>query len=279
MKLVDEGILTLEDTIEDWLTLDLENVDNSITIMQLLSHFTGLDGYFQSELWDIVEADKFTPIPAIQVANFIGEPTNEKGVTHEYSNSNYLILGLIIKAATNKTVGEVMREKFWGPLALSNIYFGANELIPEPIASPWRDNDGDGTLEDIKSDYGPAFHSIFYCAADVFSTASDLSMWAQHLYNGNAISESSKNKMTTSYFDIPHPTFIGYGLGARQNSYQGHIMWGHTGGMRGYGSHMFYDPDTKVSIAILNNQSRSAEGPTLRHELIDELLTIVFESL
>ena len=85
--------------------------------------------------------------------------------------------------------------------------------------------------------------------------------------------------MTTSYFEIPHETFIGYGLGSRQNKYQGHTMWGHTGGMRGYGSHMFYDPETKVSIAILNNQSRSADGPILRHELIDELLAIVFDAL
>lgn len=279
MKLIDEGILSLDDTIGDWLALNLPNVDNTITIRQLLSHFTGLSGYMFSELWEMAEADLHNPIPQNKLANFIGEPVNSPGVTHEYSNSNYLILGFIIEAAAKKTVGEVMREKFWTPLNLNNMYFGANESIPEPIATPWRDNDEDGFLENIKSDYGAAFHSIFYCAADVFATASDLSMWARRLYGGDAVSESSRTKMTTAYAPIAHPTYTGYGLGSRRNVYAGRVMWGHTGGMRGYAAHMFYDPFNEVSIAILNNQSKSADGPVLRHELIEELLKIVYQSL
>ena len=279
MKLVDEGILSLEDTIEDWVDLNSPNVDQSITILQLLSHFTGVDGYFTAALWDRVENNLATPIPPIEVADYILEPTNTPGVEHEYSNSNYLILGLIIEAATQKTVGEVMREKFWTPLALEHMYFGANEAIEGPIATPWRDNDGDGTLEDIADQFQGAYHSVFYCAADVFSTASDLSMWAQHLYGGDAVSLDSRQKMMTSYVDIPHPTFTGYGLGTRRNVYAGRTMWGHTGGMRGYGTAMFFDPLSKVSIAMLNNQSRSEDGPELRHELVAELLTIVYTDL
>lgn len=279
MKLVDEGILNITDTIGDWLTLDTPNVDNSITVLQLLNHFAGLDGYMYPELWEQVEANLSTPIPSTDLVNFIGEPYHVPGATHTYSNSNYLILGLIVESATGKTVGEVMREKFWEPLNLNHMYFGANETILGTIAVPWRDSDGDGTLEDISNEYDAAYHSVFYCAADVFATASDLSMWAEHLYNGNAISEESRQQMMTSYFDIPHPIFTGYGLGTRRNVYAGQTMWGHTGGMRGYGSAMFYDPINKVSIAMLNNQSRSEDGPILRHELVEELLDIVFNSL
>lgn len=279
MKLVDEGVLTLDDTIGDWIDLNSPQVDQSITIFQLLAHFTGVNGYFTSDLWERVESNLDTPIPPIEVVDYILEPTNVPGVTHEYSNSNYLILGLIIEAATQKTVGEVMREKFWTPLALENMYFGANEDITGSIASPWRDNDGDGTLEDITDQFQEAYHSVFYCAADVFATASDLSMWAQHLYNGDAISLDSREKMMTSYFDIPDPVFTGYGLGARRNIYAGRGMWGHTGGMRGYGTAMFFDPIDKVSIAMLNNQSRSADGPLLRYELVEELLAVVYADI
>jgi len=279
LKLVDEGILSLDDTIDDWLTLGSTNVNNSATIFQLLNHFSGIDGYMYPELWNRVESNLSTPIPQIELVDYIGPKTNDPGVTHEYSNSNYLLLGLIIEKATGKTVGEVMRDKFWTPLQLNNTYFGTNESIIGLIATPWRDSDGNGTLEDISSEFDAAYHSVFYCAADVFTTASDLSMWAQHLYNGNAISESSKLKMLTSYFTIPHPTFTGYGLGVRRNVYAGRTMWGHTGGMRGYGSHMFYDPISKISIASLNNQSRSENGPVLRHELVEELLTEVFNKV
>ncbi len=280
LKLEEEGLLTLEDNIGNWLTLNSPNVDESITIFQLLAHFTGVKGYFQHpDIWTSVEADLNSPISKEQLVNFIGAPINEPGVTHEYSNSNYLILALIVEAATNKTLGEVMREKFWNPLNLNDIYFGANEQIPAPIAAAWRDGDGDGILEDISSEYRSAYYSVFYGPAGMFSTASDLSMWAYHLYGVNALTAASKLKMQTSYFDYGHATFLGYGLGVRKNAYAGRTMWGHTGGVRGYGSHMFYDPISKVSIAILNNQSRSTNGPTLRHELAEELLTEVFSSI
>lgn len=279
LKLVDEGVLSLEDTIDDWIDLNSRNVDQSITIFQLLSHFTGVNGYFTENLWARVEGDLDRPIAPLEIVDYILGPTNNPGVTHEYSNSNYLILGLIIEAATQKTVGEVMREKFWTPLDLNNSYFGANESIDGPIATPWRDSTGDGILEDITDQFSQSYHSVFYCAADVFSTASDLSMWAQHLYNGDAISIDSRQKMMTSYFSIPDPVFTGYGLGVRRNVYAGKTMWGHTGGMRGYGTAMFYDPISKVSIAMLNNQSRSTDGPLLRYELVEELLTVVYDDL
>jgi len=280
LKLEDEGILSLDDTIGDWLVLNSPNVDNSITIFQLLKHFTGVKDYFaHPDIWTAVEGNLDAAISPTDLAGYIGVPINPPGVTHEYSNSNYLLLGLIIEAATQQTVGEVMREKFWTPLELHNIYFSSNESVAGPIATPWRDGDGDGTLEDIFIEYRAAYYSVFYCAAGIFSTASDLSMWAQHLYNGNAISEVSKQKMLTTYYTIPDPVFTGYGLGVRRNIYAGSVLWGHTGGMRGYGSHMFYDPFTNVSIAILNNQSRSVDGPLLRHELFEALLAEVYLEL
>lgn len=280
MKLIDEGVLSLDDTIGDWLILNNQNINESVTIFQLLNHFTGINDYFAGPgLWQTVEANLDVALTPTEVSEYIGTPINTPGVTHEYSNSNYLILGMIIEASTSQTLGQVMREKLWTPLGLDNIYFGANEPVQGTMATPWRDTDGDGTLEDIADQYGPAYHSVFYGAADVFSTASSLSLWASNLYGGNVLTEESKQQMLTSYFDIPHPTFIGYGLGVRKNIYAGRVMWGHTGGMRGYGSHMFWDPVSNLSIAILNNQSRSANGPTLRHELIEALLNEIFQEL
>ena len=280
LKLKEEGLLNLEDRIGDHLTLNNPNVNDSITIFQLLTHFTGVRDYFQHpDLWPTVENNLDDPILPEALVGYIGDPINQPGLAHEYSNANYLLLGLIIEKATQKTVGEVMREKFWTPLQLNHIYFGSNEPVEGKMAVPWRDNDGDGILEDISNDFRAAYFSVFYCAAGIYATASDLSMWAYHLYHGNALSEESKNEMMTRYASYGDPVFIGYGLGARQNVYARTTMWGHTGGMRGYGTHMFYDPFDKVSIAILNNQSRSTNGPVLRHELISELLDVVFTSL
>jgi len=279
LKLEEEGVLSLEDTIGDWLTLDSQNIDNSITIFQLLSHLAGVRDYLTSAMWNRVESNLDTYIHQIELIDYIGVSNHPPGETHTYSNAHYLILGLIIEAATSKKVGEVMREKFWTPLGFNNTYFASNEVVSGVWATPWRDSNNDSILEDILDQYQAAYFSVFYCAGGMFSTSSDLSKWVNELYMGNALNQSSKDKMFTSYFNIPHPVFIGYGLGARKNIYGGRVMWGHTGGVRGYGSHMFYEPTDKISVAILNNQSRSVNGPQLRHELFDEIMMLLFDEL
>ena len=281
LKLEEQGLLSLDDTIGDHLDLDSENVDPSITIFQLLNHFSGLKGYFHHpDIWTRVEANLETPIDPIEIVDYIGEPVFSPGDRYEYSNSNYLILGLLIEAASGDDVGGVLRSSFWSPLNLPEIYFGADEASTGRIAAPWRDSDGDGLLENIANEYGPAYHSVFYCAADVFSTAEDLSMWAQHLYNGDALSQASLDKML-NFVDIDsgNPYWNGYGLGVRRFVLAGREMYGHTGGMRGYGTVMLYEPQSKVSLAILNNQSRSVNGTQLRFELMVELLEAVFEEV
>ena len=279
MKLEEDGLLNLDDPISDYLTLSNPNIDPSITIFQLLNHLAGLKGYFQHpDIWPRVENDLLTAIPPIEIVDYVGDPLFAAGSQYQYSNSHYLMLGLIIEAVTGKTVGEVMREKFWTPLGLQNMYFGSNETIAGPIAAPWRDNNGDGSLENIADQFGPAYHSIFYTAADVFATASDLSNWAHLLFTAQAVSESSRDQMTT-FLDLDDRIANGYGLGIRRVLLGGRNTWGHTGGMRGYGSYMFYEPVSKISVAMLNNQSRSENGPLLRYELMEFVFRELFLAL
>lgn len=273
LKLEEEGLLTLEDTIGDHISLNAQNVNESITLIQLLSHFSGLGSLFGSSLWNRVEGDLDSAIPPLELVDYIAAPINDPGIAHQYSNSNYLLLALIIEAVTQQTVGQAMRQRFWIPLNLNNIYFGGNEAIMNPIAAAWRDSNGDGILENISAEYRAAYHSVFYGPAGIFGTASDLSLWVYYLVHGGALSELSKTKMLTVYGEIPHPIFTGYGLGMRRNIYSGTVMWGHTGGVRGYGAHMFHDPIGNISMAVVNNQSRSVNGPQLRHELFNELMT------
>lgn len=137
LKLEEEELLSLDDTIGDWLMLESENIDDNITIFQLLNHLTGLKGYFQHpDIWTRVEGDLATPIPSEELVTYVGEPIFSVGERYEYSNSNYLILGLIIKAVSGQTVGEAMRARFWDPLGLANTYFGTDEDVVEPMAKP-----------------------------------------------------------------------------------------------------------------------------------------------
>lgn len=279
LKLEEEGKLSLNDSISKFLTLDKPQIDENITVFQLLNHKSGVKNYFQGAgLWPRVEQNLASPIPPEELVDFIGSPVFRAGIRYEYSNSNYLLLGLIIEAVSGQSIGEFFRSRFWDPLQLNRIYFADDEAATGPIATPWRDGDGDGVLEDISSEYGQAYHSVFWTAADVFSTASDLSAWAYHLLEGDILSQSSKSKMQR-YVEIDDPIFVGYGLGLRRVVIGGRTLWGHTGGMRGYGGYMFYDPLKKITIVLLNNQSRSEDGPLLRHQLFQEILTEVLKEV
>ncbi len=281
LRLEEEGRLSLKDPINKWLSLNSENIDGSITIFQLLNHLSGLKGYFQHrDIWPRVEANLDSAIPSEELTAYIGDPIFSAGERFEYSNSNYLILGLIIKAVTGKTVGEAMRTRFWDPLGLNSIYFGTDETPNGPVAAPWRPLDGETALTDISSQFRDAYHSVFFTAADIFSTAEDLSLWSYHLYAGNVLSQESREKMLNFItVDSGDPYWSGYGLGVRRFHFEGRTMWGHTGGMRGYGSYMLYDPISRLSISMLNNQSRSENGPLLRFQLVQELLKEVFLEL
>ena len=281
LKLGEEGKVGLDDAISKFLEITNKNIDPSITVFQLLNHYSGLKGYFQHpDIWPRVEDNLDTSIPSEEILSYIGEPNFNPGARFEYSNSNYLVLGLIIKEASGQSVGDYLREKFWQRLELRQTFFGTDENIPSPIADPWRDGDGDGTLENIKDEYGPAYHSVFFAAADIFTTAKDLSLWAEHLYNGNALEPTSLEKMLDIVtIDSGSPYWNGYGLGVRRFYISGRLLIGHTGGMRGYGSYMIYDPSSGISVSLLNNQSRSENGPLLRFELMQDILNVVFEEL
>ena len=83
----------------------------------------------------------------------------------------------------------------------------------------------------------------------------------------------------TTFLALNDPIANGYGLGIRRVLLGGRNTWGHTGGMRGYGSFMFYDPISGISLAMLNNQSRSENGPLLRYQLVEELFLELFMAL
>ena len=85
--------------------------------------------------------------------------------------------------------------------------------------------------------------------------------------------------MMTTYITGSDAVYTGYGLGVRRNVYGGRTMWGHTGGVRGYGALMFYDPIGDISVAVLNNPRLSINGGEMRYELFEEIMPELIASL
>jgi D-alanyl-D-alanine carboxypeptidase len=275
LELAEEGVLTLEDPLHKWLP-DYPNIDNTITIRQLLNHTTGIYNMTDNpEFWAAVFEDparSWTPEEVL--TTFVLEPYFPKGTDWHYSNPGYLLLRMIIREATDSEVSTEYRNRFWRPLGLDRTFLAVEEELPENTAHGWFDLDGDGAYDDFSSIPRTAWASGI--AGEVFSTAEDLAEWSHALYHERTVlDQQSLDEMLTFYpvATPEEPLAAGYGLGAVRFTpelFNGLEVWGHSGNAPGYAAGSFYLPDYGVSIGIATN---TEEGEAMH--TINDLLSII----
>jgi len=96
-KLIEEGILALDDPISKWLP-PYNYIDSTITIRQLLNHTSGIYMFFSNQqIWDDLKKDRTKVWRPEEVLNYIKEPYFDPGEEFRYSNTNYLLLAMIIE--------------------------------------------------------------------------------------------------------------------------------------------------------------------------------------
>lgn len=135
LALVDQGVLSLDDTIGELLP-DLPATWHPMTLRQLLNHTSGMPDYTQSQGF----ADAFSDSPAVappprQLLGYAeSEPlTNPPGTAYKYSNSENIAVGLMIEAATGASYEHAVRAKVTTPLHLSQTQMPQGTLIPDPF--------------------------------------------------------------------------------------------------------------------------------------------------
>lgn len=265
LDLVDEGRVDLEDTLGEWLP-PYKHIDPSITVRQLLNHTSGVfDMNEHPDIRDAMLEDLSRVVtPEEIVARFVLDPYFAPGGGWHYSNTNYLLLGMVARQATGSPISVELRERFWGPLSLASTYFAVEEEISGPIAHGWSYRGTDGSLRDISSEPINSVYSGSWTSGAVVSTATDIARWSDCLYGGRVLSENSLDEMLTFHRPTPglEPVVDGYGLGTHGYGTEivnGETVFGHAGGFDGYTSAMAYLPEYDVSIAVLVNQESAVE--------------------
>ncbi len=249
-KLAEEGVLSLEDPLHKWLPA-YPKVDGAITIRQLLAHTSGLYMFWENQkIWDdlIKYRDRiFTPE---EVLSYLKDPHFPPGKGFRYSNTNYLLLAMILTRATGAGLSTEFRRRFWQPLGLSNAYLSLEEQIPGRLAHVWGDNfEKDGSFRDITFLPRASHESITYGSAGLFMTAEDLARWCRLLFEGKVLRQSSLDEMLTIGKD-------GYGLGVqvfRKGLVDGEKAIGHGGANIGTAAYMMYLPEHRMSIVLMIN--------------------------
>jgi D-alanyl-D-alanine carboxypeptidase len=263
LSLVDEGMLSLDDPLSRRLP-SYPNITGSVTIRQLMNMTSGLFDYLNDSnaQGDSVAANptrRWTPEELIHT--FVGPPHGLPGGAYSYCNTDYILLGMVIKNITGMSVSSQIRNRVLTPISLDHTYLAVEESFSEPVAHPW---DG-GT--DFASVPITAHFSTLWTAGGVMSTPENMARWINALYEGKVISPASLSQMLTF---VPMTstvatgfTWNGYGLGVRQGSYYGKRVLGHVGAVMGYVSITGYLPRTGASFAVLFNESEGGTGTAL----------------
>ena len=275
LKLAEEGALSLDDPLSKWLP-DYQHIDNRITIRQLLDHTSGIYMFWDNEkIWDDLKKDRTKVWTPEEVLSYIKEPYFAPGEGCRYSNTNYLLLAMIIEEATGSNLSTNFNEYFWEPLDINNAYLSMEDDIPNNQAHVWGDNfNNDGS--DIDLTYLPraSHESITYGSSGLFMTAEDLARWCHALFEGEVLQQQSMDEML-EFVDIGFgPTKRGYGLGVqlfKKRLASGEKAIGHSGGNIGTSTYMVHLPEHQVTVVVMIN---AFDGDT-SHAITQDLIATV----
>jgi len=276
LKLAEEGKLSLDDPLSKWLP-EYPHVNSEITIRQLLNHTSGIYMFFSNEkIWDDLLKDRTKIWTPEEVLTYIKKPYFEPGEGWRYSNTNYLLLAMIITKATKSTLSSELRKHFWQPLHINSAHLSIEEKIPDNQAHVFGDNfNNDSSYLDMTFLPRASHESITYGSAGIFITAEDLALWCQSLFEGKILKQQSMDEML-EFVDIGFGRQKGgYGLGVglfKKRTSSGEKAFGHSGANIGTGAYMIHLPEHHLSIVVMvNNFGRTtAITKKLVHTVLKE---------
>ena len=253
MQLVQEGKVGLDEPIETYLPglIKGEGIDGSrITVRQFLQHTSGLPD-FDETLFGTTDVFQYryhyvTPRDVLDSA--LSKPAQfEPGTQWKYTNTNYIVLGMLIERVSQRPVGEQIDQRIVKKLGLSHTYFPApgEEKIRGTHPQGYHLS-AEGKLEDI-TEMDPAWG---WAAGAMVSTPSELNTFFQAVFDGRLLSQASIQEMKKGV-DIGSGGRV-YGLGLIGTPLScGGTSWGHGGDIAGYHTRGGVGPDgTAVTVAV-----------------------------
>lgn len=238
LQLTEEGALKLTDTLDKF----FPQIPNSqkITIAQILAHRSGIHDSVLDR--NLRPASNTNPITKDELLAVIakGRPDFEPDARHSYSNSGYILLGLIIEKLTGKSYGEALQERINSKIGLQDTYTATGSIDVNKNESLTYFRSGDDWKQ------GPETHpSLLFSAGAIISTPNDLAKFIQALFDLKLISQESLAAMKTIR--------DGDGLGMEPFTFAGKTFYGHTGGGDNYGAWLAYLPEEKLVVAYTTN--------------------------
>jgi D-alanyl-D-alanine carboxypeptidase len=260
LQLSGEGRLSLDDNVDRWLpgiVTGNGNDGSRITIRQLLNHTSGVydpasePGFFAPYLerhdWDYV----YTPREVVRLAMAHPPTTEAPGTQHQYSNTNYLLAGMVIKAVTGHSPVFEIYKRLIVPLGLWHTWFPTTD--PEIHGPHLHGYDLGGN--DVTR-FSPSYD---WTAGALVSTVDELARFHRALLSGRLLDPVRQRELTTVV-----PDGSSYGLGVQRRDLPCGTAWGHDGGGPGFTSMSLSTADGRRQLVLVGNVFDL--GKDLRHE-------------
>ncbi len=283
MQLHEEGLLNIDDPLNQYLDQSLiGRLDNAneVNVRQLLDHTSGIRDYLSTK--QFIRArnrDSLRETQAEKLAYAYGKPAyHTPGTQHTYSNTNYVLLGLLVEELRGIPLWEAVDDYIAKPLGLSNFQMGTHsDPIPLGTARPYALEQGN--YRDITP-----FAIADAATGDggISSNMQDLVLVFEALFDGRLVNSETLALMTDSRVDVPldqqdFPQWESetYGLGLlRMNTPIG-VAYGHTGSTSTYNAFMFYFPNSGTSFAVGYHTEADQAQWQARREFREEVFRII----
>lgn len=254
LQLVGEGRLRLTDNVERWLPAMVPG-GAAITVQQLLNHTSGLYDYGQDpRLLAPYEQDRghyWPPRDLVALATS-HPPQFPPGTAFGYSNTNYILLGLIIEAATRHTAAAEIQRRLIRPLGLADTSFPQRDphIAGRHTRGYLTNLPPDATAPDGTQDITVLSPSTAWTAGGIISTAADLAHFHRALITGRLLRPAQQRELTTT------APGADYAMGVFRIDTPCGPAWGHDGSFPGYLSLSFTSPDGTRQAVIAVNTDR-----------------------
>lgn len=273
LQLEAEGRLSLDDKVDRWLPGVVTGHGNDgrrVTVRRLLNHTSGIfnytadedfgrtyftkDGFFQHRY------DTLTPAGLVAIA-MKHKPAFAPGTSWAYSNTNYVLAGMVIKAVTGHSYAEEITNRVIRPLHLTGTSLpGTRTTLPHPSSRAYSKlTDPAGPTYDVTA-LNPSMASS---AGELISTGADLTRFYEALLRGKLLAPRQLKEMKTTV-PVPGAANSAYGLGLIDHTLScGVHVWGHDGGIHGSASTAATTADGRHALAVNFNGDWAGDPGTV----------------
>lgn len=246
LQLMEQGKLSLQDEITKYIP-DYPTQAYKITIENLLTHTSGIEGYTDVPEFEKYIMEDLTPAEAIN--KFKNLPMNfAPGTKWSYSNSGFFLLGYIIEKVSGKSYREYIEENLFKPAGMTSSLYGSDKKIIKKRAYGY-EPDGDSVRN-----AGYISMLLPYSAGAIMSTVGDLYKWNRALISYRLVKKETLDKAWTEY-KLQNGKGTNYGYGWFLRQLQGSPTIEHGGGINGYLTNSIYLPKEDVFVAVFSNST------------------------